>query len=112
MIKNYAIFIFLCTFHIITCTNKTDVFYDPKYDIIFHNGKLYFPSKYTDAHHADVNNETNNNGLSNANTGQNTNVTHITHHKDKLVSGAAFWFYLVSILCIVFLICLIFLLLL
>lgn len=99
MIKNYAIFIFLCTFYIVTSTNKTDVFYDPKYDIIFHNGKLYFPTKNTDAKFGEKNNDININGHPNSKSNQNTHTNTGAHHEEELVSGTTFWIYMLIILC-------------
>lgn len=99
MKKNYAIYILICTFYIITCTNKTDVFYDPKYDIIFHNGKLYFPSKNTEVNNAEKDNEIKNIPQENPNTNQNHHASTNIHHEEELVSGPKFWFYLFVILC-------------
>lgn len=97
MKKTYAFFILLISIYIVTCTNKTDVFYDAKYDIIFHNGKLYFPSKNTDINNGAKNDISNNNAHGNTKTNTNTNIN--SHHEEELVSGATFWFYIFIILC-------------
>jgi len=105
MKKIYAIFIFLSAFYLVTSIDKTQVFHDPKYDIIFHNGKLYFPSKSPDTNVGEKNNEvySDTHGQENSNTNQNNHSNANPHHQEKLVSGATFWFYLFAILCKMFL---------
>lgn len=88
MLKNYVIFVLFCTIHIAMC-NTTNVYHDDKYDIIFHNGKLYFPSKNPSL--KNVSSEDSNN---------NHIIPSIKHNEDEeLVSGALFWFYIFIILC-------------
>lgn len=89
MLKGYAIVIILCSVYLAnSLANRTEVYYDSKYDIIFHNGKLYFPNKIPQTTPNAPNDEGNNHN--------NPKPA----HEEELVDGATFWFYLFFILCI------------
>ncbi len=99
MKRTYAFLIFLLSIYIVSSINKTDVFYDSKYDIIFHNGKLYFPSKNNGVNNPSNQTINNNNTHSNADLNINTHANSNLHHEEELVEGATFWVYIFIILC-------------
>lgn len=95
MNKAYVLLTFLWSLYIVICPNKTDVFYDAKYDIIFHNGKLYFPSKNLDAPIGGKNEQINKEPYSDTNINNNSHSI----HEEELVTGPKFWIYIFIILC-------------
>jgi len=95
MNKLYVLLSFLCSLYIVVCPNKTDVFYDAKYDIIFHNGKLYFPSKNLDGSIGGKNEHNSKDTHSDSNVNNNSHSI----HEEEMVTGAKFWIYIFIILC-------------
>ena len=89
MIKSYVLLIILSTFYLITCSEK-EVYYDNNRDIIYHEGKLYFPS-------LDNVNPTNTDSNSNVNPIDTTKSHETTGEDHELASGAKFWFYILII---------------
>jgi hypothetical protein len=93
MIKIHEIFILLSALYLVSCNEKTDVFYDSKYDIIFHNGKLYFPSKNNEIDKR-PDKDSSKNEMNNPHKNNEEKL-----HEEELVSGAKFWVYIFIILC-------------
>jgi hypothetical protein len=106
MIKTYAFILFIFSPIYIVSTsniNITEVYFDKKLDLIFHNGKLYLPKihpllPYDFPEKKDIDKNQNNNPNFNnkPNGSQNENVN---LHEHELVSGRTFWIYVFIILC-------------
>jgi len=90
----------------ISC-DSAEVIWDNSNDVIYYEGKLYFPSDSTNAQNSTLNNNNvGNNANSNSdniNNGaknklpENSAVGHATHG-EEVVSGAQFWFFVFMIL--------------
>jgi len=113
MIKSYVFIYLLFTFHMITkvSCDSAEVIWDDSRDLIYYEGKLYFPSN--DKNAPLINNNYNNKDLGkdiNSDSDKNLNNevknkldenNHAGHeaHEEELASGAQFWFCVFMILC-------------
>lgn len=96
MYKTYAIIFFVfSTLYLVTSNtfNVTDVFFDKKLDIIFHNGKLYLPKVHPLIPN-DVPDKKDHENKENESS-------HVKghHHEEELATGETFWIYLFIVVC-------------
>ena len=115
MINSYVFLYLLFSFYMITKTScdSAEVIWDDSKDVIYFEGKLYFPSDNGNAQNPPMNNNSINSDvghIANSDSDKNMNngvknklpenlaVGHGTH-EEKLASGAKFWFYVFMIFC-------------
>lgn len=114
MIKSYVFFYLLFSFYMITQTScdSAEVIWDDSKDVIYYEGKLYFPSDDKNAKNPSINNNNNNKDYHNDNSSSEQNLNNgvknklpeslpVGHeaHEEELASGAQFWFCVFMIFC-------------
>ncbi len=114
MIKSHVFIYLLFSFYLITNTScdSAEVIWDDSNDVIYFEGKLYFPSENRNAHNSPINDPSNNDVSHNANSDSDKNSSNGVKnklpentprghaaHEEELATGARFWFCVFMILC-------------
>lgn len=113
MLKNYVLFPFFLAFYIVELQiiNSTEVMWDNSIDVIYYEGKLYYPDQNTNKTIEDIKNEKyktkkqkensdkQSNEIPNSEKKNNEeeNKTHFENEEEDLASGGKFWFCIIMI---------------
>lgn len=102
MIKSYVIIYLLFAFHMMTfiSCNSAEVIWDDSNDVIYYEGKLYYPSDKTIAKNFTSNSDSNSHYLDNDKNSNKEAKNKLPEkipfvhepHEEKLATGGKFWF--------------------